>query len=73
MRKVIDGLFGDAVTPQNLTALSRVIGVSQATLSTYKNDREKLKSGSARTVARIAKYRRLSMEEKARLMDELAE
>ena len=68
--KVIDGLFPEL---QNMAALAKVVGVSKSTLCGYRQDREKLKSGSARTVARIAKYRRLSMEEKARLLDELAE
>ena len=57
----------------NLSEAARAVGVSPATLCGYRGDKEKLKNGSARTVARIAKFRRLSMEEKARLMDELAE
>ena len=73
MKKIIDGLFGDRASPQNMSALARAVGVSPATLCGYKGNTEKLKNGSARTVARIAKFRRLSMEEKARLMDELAE
>lgn len=73
MAKVIDGLFGTIDSPQNLAAMARAIGVSPATLCAYRGNREKLKCGSARTVARIAKARRLSMEEKAKLLDELAE
>lgn len=73
MKRVIDGLFGDTASPQNMSAMARSVGVSPATLCGYRGDREKIKSGSARTIARIAKFRRLSMEEKARLMDELAE
>lgn len=73
MGRVIDSLFGDAASPQNLAALARAVGVSKMTMCEYRRNREKLKSGSARTIARIAQARRLSQEEKARLMDELAE
>ena len=28
MKKIIDGLFGDRASPQNLSALARAVGVS---------------------------------------------
>lgn len=70
---IIERLFGDRASPQNMSALAAVIGCTSATLGQYKRDPERLKRGSAQTVARIAKYRRLSDAEKAKLMDELAE
>lgn len=70
---VIERLFGDKASPQNLSAMAAAVGCTSATLGSYKKDREKLKRGSARTIARMAKIRRFSDEEKARLIDELAE
>lgn len=71
--KVIDGLFGTEACPQNLSKLAQAVGIAPSTLWRYKCDHEALKNGKARVVARVAKFRRLSIEEKARLLDELAE
>lgn len=68
--KVIDSLLEELL---NMSALARVCGCSPATLCIYKSNPEKLKTGKAQVVARLAKYRRLSVEQKAQLMDELAE
>ena len=69
---VMERLLGDRRTT-NVSALARAVGCSQSTLSNYKADVENIKNGKARTVARLAKFHRFSAEEKARLLDELAE
>lgn len=69
---VMETLFGTPGSTQNLSEMSRYTGISQQTLSAYKTDREKLKRGSARTVALIVKHRKLSDADKVKLWDELA-
>lgn len=69
---VMEKLLGDRNTT-NVSALARAVGCSQSTLSNYKASTENIKNGKARTVARLAKFHRFSNDEKARLLDELAE
>ena len=68
--KVIDGLFPEML---NVSKLAAAVGASPSTLWKYKNEEGALKNAKACVVARKAKHRHLSMEEKARLLDELAE